>query len=259
MPPDGDDVWAGVQTRHGLAADEVISALQKEIRRGHTENAARLAYEMLVTSEALEAKLWQRLQIISVEDIGYGDLNAPVLVHTLFQMHQSFPRPQGDRYLLALHAVRFLCRCPKDRSSDEFFSWIKRTSDADAQRPSVPDYALDRHTAAGRRPGGGWAAASVTFPNTALKWSRNWPAVKPSIASGCWRCWTPPTMRSTTTKPASKTGRRIRWYKLETNGGAQGAARILPATRPGPGMPSPRASALSPGVTAPAAWPSTCH
>lgn len=40
------DPWTQVKTRHDLAADQVISALQKEIRRGHTENAALLAYEM---------------------------------------------------------------------------------------------------------------------------------------------------------------------------------------------------------------------
>ncbi len=44
------DPWQKVKTYHDLPADEVISALQKEIRRGHTENAARLAYELIQTS-----------------------------------------------------------------------------------------------------------------------------------------------------------------------------------------------------------------
>ena len=30
------DPWVDVKTFHGFAADHVISALQKEIRRGHT-------------------------------------------------------------------------------------------------------------------------------------------------------------------------------------------------------------------------------
>jgi hypothetical protein len=46
-----EHIWSDRRTRHDLPADEVISALQKEIRRGHTENAAFLAYEMLTTSE----------------------------------------------------------------------------------------------------------------------------------------------------------------------------------------------------------------
>ena len=82
MVDEEHDPWVGLRTRHDLAADEVISALQKEIRRGHTENAAFLAYEMLTTSEDLEAKLWQRLQVISVEDIGYGQADAPILIQS---------------------------------------------------------------------------------------------------------------------------------------------------------------------------------
>jgi replication-associated recombination protein RarA len=66
-----------VKTYHGLPADEVISALQKEIRRGNAENAVLLAYEMMITSPAMEDYLWQRLMVISVEDIGFGEPNAP--------------------------------------------------------------------------------------------------------------------------------------------------------------------------------------
>jgi hypothetical protein len=129
-----DERWVGARTLHDLAADEVISALQKEIRRGHVENAAFLAYEMLVTSE---------------------EIDAPVLIQTLYQMHHDFPRPQGDRYLFALHAVRYLCRCTKDRSSDELLNWVKHAIETDGQRPVVPDYAIDMHTVAGRRRGRG--------------------------------------------------------------------------------------------------------
>ena len=150
-----EHIWSDQRTRHDLPADEVISALQKEIRRGHTENAAFLAYEMLTTSEELEAKLWQRLQVISAEDIGFGQLDAPILVRTLYQMHLDFPRPQGDRFLFALHAVRYLCGCIKDRSSDELLNWVKYAVETDGQRPVIPDYARDKHTAAGRQLGRG--------------------------------------------------------------------------------------------------------
>jgi len=143
------------RTRHGLAVDEVVSALQKEIRRGHTENAALLAYEMMATGEELEAKLWQRLQVISVEDVGLGRPDAPVLVRALHQMHLEVPRGQGDRALFGLHAVRFLCGCTKDRGSDELLGWVKQAVDVEGVRPEIPDYALDMHTAAGRARGRG--------------------------------------------------------------------------------------------------------
>jgi replication-associated recombination protein RarA len=131
----------------------VISALQKEIRRGNTENAALLAYEMLTTSPEMETYLWGRLQVISVEDVGHGNLNAPVLIETLYQMHQRIPRPRGDRYLYAIHAVRVLCQSQKDRSSDELLNWIQQAVEREGQRPQIPDYAIDMHTRRGQEMG----------------------------------------------------------------------------------------------------------
>ena len=78
------DPWVKVKTKNGLQADQVISALQKEIRRGNVENACRLAYEMIITSSSLENFLWERLKIISVEDIGLGEPNAPVVIQNLY-------------------------------------------------------------------------------------------------------------------------------------------------------------------------------
>lgn len=149
------DPWVGRRTYHDLAADEVISALQKQIRRGQSEQAALLAYELLLTSAEAEAFLWLRLQVISVEDIGFGQPDAPILIHSLHQMHQQFPRTHSDRFLFAIHAVRFLCGCKKDRSSDECLAWMAHASTRFGQRPDIPDYALDMHTAAGQQLGRG--------------------------------------------------------------------------------------------------------
>ena len=102
------DPWTDVKTFHGFQADHVISALQKEIRRGNTENAALLAYEMILTSPALEDYLWHRLKVISVEDIGFGELLAPVLIQNLFEMTSTCDRAVGERKLYAIHAVRYL-------------------------------------------------------------------------------------------------------------------------------------------------------
>jgi replication-associated recombination protein RarA len=152
-----DDPWTTVQTRHGLAADEVISGLQKEIRRGRVENAALLAYEMISTSAELEAMLWRRLLVISVEDVGWGDLNAPSLVLDLSQIAERFERGGSppDRGLFAIHAVRYLASRVKDRSSEELYSWVQRVVDGGMMLPEIPDYALDRQTARGRAMGRG--------------------------------------------------------------------------------------------------------
>lgn len=155
MPHDHRDPWVHVRTYHDLPADQVISALQKEIRRGNTENAVLLAYEMILTSPALEDYLWQRLQVISVEDVGFGDPTAPVLIHALCQMARGFDRAVGERRLFAVHAVRYLCQAQKDRSSDEMVNWLSRAMARGEARPQIPDYALDMHTAAGQQMGRG--------------------------------------------------------------------------------------------------------
>ncbi len=147
------DPWTHVRTIHGLAADEVISALQKEIRRGNSENACLLAYEMLTTSEDLERKLWDRLCVIAVEDVGFAEISAPVLVESLERMSRRYRYGEGDRMLFAIHAVRYLCTRHKDRSSDEMLSWLRRAVEEGGLRPTIPDYALDMHTARGQAMG----------------------------------------------------------------------------------------------------------
>ena len=146
------DHWQKYQTISGLPADLVISALQKEIRRNHPENAATLAYEMMITSEELEDYMWFRLRTISVEDVGFGDVTAPVLFGQLDQMRRVTRQP-GDRGLLAIHAVRYLCQCKKDRSSDEMYNWIMKEYKAGNLKPEIPSYAIDKHTLQGQQNG----------------------------------------------------------------------------------------------------------
>lgn len=62
-----------IVTPSGHPGDEVISALQKFIRRGETELAVRAAYELYLTGEELTAYLWRRLLVISAEDVGLGE------------------------------------------------------------------------------------------------------------------------------------------------------------------------------------------
>lgn len=137
------------QTKHGFVVDQVISALQKEIRRGHIENAALLAYELLITSPVLEDILWSRLIVIAVEDIGFGDVQAPVLISTLQDTAAKLDRDSWDHKVMAIHAVRYLCTRQKDRTSSELLDWIIHAVSAGKAKPSIPDYALDYHTKRG--------------------------------------------------------------------------------------------------------------
>lgn len=67
------DPWSNIQSRNGIPGDELISMLQKSIRRGLEENALAAAYEMYITSPQFHEKMWRRLLAISVEDVGFGN------------------------------------------------------------------------------------------------------------------------------------------------------------------------------------------
>jgi replication-associated recombination protein RarA len=146
------DPWARAKTRNGIPADEVISSLQKSIRRGLHEQAIDFAYEMYISSPQLEEKMWRRLLIISVEDIGFGDVTAPVLIHSLFEMRKNFAYADGDRPMFFMHAIRYLCQCPKERSTDCLKNLVMNKF-AHGYIPEVPDYALDMHTTRGKANG----------------------------------------------------------------------------------------------------------
>ena len=47
------DPWSKIVTKNGYAGDEVISALQKSIRRAKEEDACMFAYEMYISSPQL--------------------------------------------------------------------------------------------------------------------------------------------------------------------------------------------------------------
>ena len=150
QPP---DPWARTTTENGFAADEVISALQKSIRRGLLENAVLLGWEMFLTSPEMEEKLWSRLCVIAVEDIGLGNSQAPLLVETLYQQHMRYPRPLGDRFLFAAHAIRVLAGSPKERVSDDLVNWAKHATALGEAAPQIIDVALDMHTSRGQQMG----------------------------------------------------------------------------------------------------------
>ncbi|MBB6694551.1 hypothetical protein H7B90_24450 [Cohnella xylanilytica] len=146
------DPWSQITTRNGIPGDEIISMLQKSIRRGLEKEALEAAYEMYITSPQFEEKLWRRLQVISVEDIGFGDVQAAMLVNTYNQLRQSFPYGDGDRPLFFVQAIRYLCRCAKERSSDCVKNLLIRDFE-NGKKPEVPEYALDMHTQRGKAAG----------------------------------------------------------------------------------------------------------
>ena len=150
QPP---DPWQRTTTEHGFPADEVISALQKCLRRGMLDNVLLLGWEKYLTGPEMEEMLWSRLCVVAVEDIGLGNPQAPILVETLYQQHQRYQRPSGDRFLFAAHAIRVLASSSKDRTSDDMVNWAKQIMALGERLPEIPDVALDMHTGRGQQMG----------------------------------------------------------------------------------------------------------
>lgn len=141
-------------TASGHSGDLMLSALQKFIRRGDAEGAARAAYELSIVDEAADRLVWQRLAVICAEDVGLGCPEAPAVVHALAQSARDLPWGNPDRHILLTHAVRFLCQCPKDRASCTLTSVLKRRVKAETPF-ALPDYVYDMHTVKGREMGRG--------------------------------------------------------------------------------------------------------
>ena len=83
-------------------------------------------------------------------------IDAPVaLVFKLWTAPEHLARWLGPKDFTA-HAVRYLCACKKDRSSDEMLNWVKGGMAAGELLPQIPDYAADMHTRRGQEMGRGF-------------------------------------------------------------------------------------------------------
>ncbi len=150
----GYSIWSESKTKNGLTTDEVTSSFQKAVRRGMTELACQYAYELYTTCPELLEKLWTRLISISVEDIGFGNLDAAVQINALNQMRKSFSYASVDQPMFFIHAIRILCESEKDRSSDYLKNIIIKEANM-GKVPEILDVGLDKHTKRGAEMGRG--------------------------------------------------------------------------------------------------------
>lgn len=138
--------WKEITTINGYPADEVISSLQKDIRRGNEEDAAFWANELSKSGKSFQTKLWERLITIAVEDIGFGNPQAAMIVQSLKQSYFSDFENEEDRDIQAMFAATFLARSTKDRYIDEMKNYFKISK----IKKVIPEYALDKHTKRGK-------------------------------------------------------------------------------------------------------------
>ena len=159
-----EDVWSRARTINGLPVDEVRSVLQKSIRRGLLEEAMLAAHELYASGAETEELLWRRLEIIATEDIGFGLVEAPMLIEALNAQRLRWPH-NSERWMFSAHAVRLLATAKKDRTTMEIAGWAEEVTARGEREVVVEDYHVDMHTARGVAMGRGrgqwWAEGAV--------------------------------------------------------------------------------------------------
>jgi hypothetical protein len=134
------------RSKLGYPLDEIVSALQKEIRRGHEQEAAWWALELCHSGEIV--RCWRRLCVIAAEDIGPGDPEALRQFGVALAMYREAHYGSGA-HIITVYAVLVLARAKKNREANMLTTVLERMRDAGEKLP-VPEYALDNHTERGR-------------------------------------------------------------------------------------------------------------
>jgi replication-associated recombination protein RarA len=175
--PQNEDVWSRCKSVNGFAIDELRSVLQKSIRRGLLEEAILAAYELYLTGPETEELLWRRLEIIATEDVGFGLIQAPVLLEALNAQRLRMPH-NPDRFIYSAHAVRLLATAKKDRTSMELGAWAEAVVTRGERRVVVHDYQVDFHTRRGTEMGRGrdhwWHSGGAVLENQIAGLESKW-------------------------------------------------------------------------------------
>lgn len=142
-----------LKTEGGYDFFEVLSALQKTIRRGLTEEAMYWALELL---PQFEKSLWRRLIVISNEDIGIANPPVIQLIDTLSKQYFDF-RERGDMgcVLMVANAILVMTRSDKSRIADHLTVLSTQERLQGKKKREIPDFALDTHTRRGKQKGRG--------------------------------------------------------------------------------------------------------
>lgn len=169
VPTEKSETVRWDKTRCGHDFYDVLSALQKAVRRQDKESALYWAWDLGSASPNHAARLWSRLHIIASEDIGIADSAACVLVNNLHARWKERQR-EGDSFLYYMHAVAYLAQTDKSRLIDNAICAfegelklgmkgmdlpIPDIADIEKLKLKIPDYALGKHTRRGKQMGRG--------------------------------------------------------------------------------------------------------
>jgi replication-associated recombination protein RarA len=141
-------------TKHGYDHYELLSALQKCIRRGMEYEALHFAIEL---EEFNPTMLWNRLKVIASEDIGPANPIMPVLVEVMQKNYfsEKSKLAEGNQSLYLGNAVVCLCLSQKSRITDDLLNVVYNEREKEDKFLPIPEFALDMHTARGKALGKG--------------------------------------------------------------------------------------------------------
>lgn len=140
-----------ILTYNGYDMFEVVSALQKSIRRGLEEDAMYWGVEMYISGFIPYA--WKRLKIMSMEDIGLANPMAPVVINNLHQLYVEMSAKEDKKHqerLPFVQAILYLVHSPKSRHTDWCQAYWFDYNVINGHCKKIPDYALDIHTRRGK-------------------------------------------------------------------------------------------------------------
>jgi replication-associated recombination protein RarA len=137
-----------IENERGYDGLVLVSALHKDIRRAHHVGAAYWTVEML--EGGWSALLFSRLRIILHEDCGVADpiafLTAQACLRDFREMWEG--KKTGWRLAMA-NTILAMCNARKCRDADFLVAVVLHARHVFPPR-SIPDYALDHHTAKGK-------------------------------------------------------------------------------------------------------------
>ena len=124
-------------TKHGYDHYELLSALQKCIRRGMEYEAAHFAVEL---EEFNPTMLWNRLKIIACEDIGPANPVMPLLIDYLQKQYltEKSKLAENGYKLYLMNAVVCLCRSQKSRITDDLLTVVYTEREQEGKFLPIP-------------------------------------------------------------------------------------------------------------------------
>jgi replication-associated recombination protein RarA len=137
-------------TLRGYDFGECASALQKSCRRCLVDDA--LYWGLELERAGYEEYVWSRLFVICSEDIGLAEPGLPADLSALYEQFRMLKaRKNQARVLQLTHAIILCAKAKKSRMVCNALATHHTMIDEGIRDRQVPDYALDKHTLAGRR------------------------------------------------------------------------------------------------------------